>query len=353
MKETVTARELLLTHSRAYPLLSCRDVLKWIHQSVLGCGHMVASPDAALAHIRAEVATLAPDAPALIEPLGSNWSRVHLGYARNGLAPDTLGKLFYLSARQPVDGTRAIEPLLAEATVLAEQGAFPFSAAEWHAAVKDFRANGYPAQHHSEAFRAAYSPAYRVIANRYLPYLPLLCAVDRALERGSLTLAVEGGSASGKSTLGDLLATLYGCTVLHMDDFFLRPEQRTAERLGEIGGNVDRERVLTEVLLPLSAGRSVTYRPFDCSTGTLAAPVTAVPTPLTVVEGAYSMHPDLAPYYGLSVFLSVSPEQQHERILRRNTPALAKRFFEEWIPMETRYFEGMDVVARCDMVIEG
>ena len=55
-----------------------------------------------------------------------------------------------------------------------------------------------------------------------------------------------------------------------MDDFFLRPEQRTPERFSEPGGNVDRERFLSEVLLPLRQGEAVDYRRFDCATFTIA-----------------------------------------------------------------------------------
>ena len=50
-----------------------------------------------------------------------------------------------------------------------------------------------------------------------------------------------------------------------MDHFFLRPEQRTPERLRTPGENVDHERFLEEVLCPLRAGRVFWYRPFDCS----------------------------------------------------------------------------------------
>ena len=71
------------------------------------------------------------------------------------------------------------------------------------------------------------------------------------LQNGNAVIAIEGGSASGKTTLGALLETLYDCTVFHMDDFFLRPEQRTPERYAEVGGNIDRERFLEEVLIPL------------------------------------------------------------------------------------------------------
>ena len=49
-----------------------------------------------------------------------------------------------------------------------------------------------------------------------------------------------------------------------MDDFYLQPHQRTEERLAEPGGNVDRERFLQEVLIPLHEGHDAVYRVFDC-----------------------------------------------------------------------------------------
>ena len=63
------------------------------------------------------------------------------------------------------------------------------------------------------------------------------------------------------------------------------------------------------------------------------------------------MHPDLAPYYDLTVFLVVSAEKQRERILVRNTPAQAELFFDRWIPFEQRYFAALNVPERCDLTI--
>lgn len=181
--------------------------------------------------------------------------------------------------------------------------------------------------------------------------LPLLARIDRMLEQGRVTLAIEGGSASGKTTLGNLLEQVYACAVFHMDDFFLRPEQRTPKRFAEPGGNVDRERFLSEVLLPLTKNEQISYHRFDCSTFTLTPATTVTPTKLNVVEGVYSMHPDLAEYYDLSVFLEITPQQQERRIRKRNSPELAERFFLEWIPMECRYFDIMHVKERCDIQI--
>lgn len=179
----------------------------------------------------------------------------------------------------------------------------------------------------------------------------LVLRIDRMLESGRVNLAIDGGSASGKTTLGKLLEQIYGCTVFHMDDFFLRREQRIPERLAEPGGNIDRERFLEEVLLPLKKNSPVSYRRFDCSTLALDPPITLVPGRLNVIEGAYSMHPQLAEYYDLSVFLEVTPALQKKRIEKRNSPEMAKRFLEEWIPMEQRYFEAMKVKERCDIVL--
>ena len=164
-------------------------------------------------------------------------------------------------------------------------------------------------------------------------------------------VAIDGRCGSGKTTLATALAERIKAPVVHADDFFLRPEQRTAERLSEVGGNLDRERFAAEVLPSLIRGEDITYRPFDCSTRSLLPPVTVEATRLTVVEGAYSLHPAFGGYCDLSVYLDISPDRQRERICRRNSPPMAERFFSEWIPLETRYFEKTAVRDRVDLVI--
>jgi uridine kinase len=186
--------------------------------------------------------------------------------------------------------------------------------------------------------------------NREL-FLPLIEKIDNKLQNGSVIVAIEGGSASGKTTLGNILQETYDCSVFHMDDFFLRIEQRTSERFAEVGGNVDRERFLAEVLIPLSKNKPITYRKFDCSTFSLSSPITVTPKKLTIIEGAYSMHSELEKYYDLSVFLDISPELQKKRIENRNTPKMAKQFFDKWIPLENIYFSKTEAKKRCDLSI--
>lgn len=344
-------KRFLLDQCARYPALRPQDLLKALHQSVFGCGHFVTDDAAGLAYLREEL----PRADCSgIEPLDGGFCRVHLGLlAKTGLSEETLFHLFALSAETPCGTAAALEEKLADLLALAAEGRLPFSYKETAAAVEDWRKAGFPACHHSPAFWAAYAPAYRVVRREYAWAIPLLAAMDRRLaESPRLLMAIEGGSASGKSTLASLLARVYDCNVFHMDDFFLRPEQRTEERLAEPGGNVDRERFYEEVLEPLKTGKAVAFRRYDCQTQTLADPVTAAPKALNIVEGAYSMHPALADSYDLTVFLKIPPEVQRSRVLARNGPEVGERFFTRWIPLEQRYFDALDPAGRCDLILE-
>ncbi len=344
-------RKLLEEHLKAYPSLEIQDVFKFLFQSSFGCEHLVSSLDGAIGYISREYAELRPE-QGNIEPLDGGYSRVPLSYMDNGLTSETLGKLFFLSARKEENGQGDLKNKLNIAAQLVSEGVFPFSEKDFSDAVTEWERLGFPAVRHSQAFRDNYSPSYRVISNKYIPFLPLLAEIDKLISvKEKVTVAIEGGSASGKSTLGEMLSEIYNCTVFHMDDYFLPPEKRTKERLNEVGGNVDRERFLNEILLPLSRGEAVKYRKFDCGTMSLGEELQVDPERLVIVEGAYSMHPELEKYYDLTVFLDISTELQRERITRRNTPAFATRFFNEWIPLENIYFERTNIKSRCGLIV--
>lgn len=351
MEHNERTGKLLVSHYRAYPKLQLQDLFKYLYQSAFGCEHMVSSLEDAIERIREEGKTLSGNGRSQVDLLDGAYSRVPLACFGEGLSAETLAKLFFYSAKEEPNGRLKLERGLTAAGELVRGGELPFSQKEFENAVEEWREKGYPAVHHSQTFREAYRPAYRVVANRYVNFLPLFVKLDRLLEKGPAVVALEGGSASGKTTLGEVLEKLYDCTVFHMDDFFLRPEQRTPQRYGEPGGNVDRERFLEEVLLPLKKKEPVAYRRFDCSSWKLGPLVEVTPKRLTVVEGAYSMHPELAPYYDFSVFLSISPELQRDRIEKRNSPKIAQRFYGEWIPLEQVYFSKTKAQERCGLSI--
>ena len=347
-----TVTEYLLAHCAAYPALEAEDLLKALHQGALGCGHLRPDAPETLAGLRAELAGCAP-AEAPVEALpGDVYCRLPLALARYlGLRAETVLGLQRRAAAPVPGGQALLEQWTGELEDLAPR--LPWPAARTREAAESFRRAGFPPCRHSPAVRAAYAPAYRVILRRDVWFLPLLSGIDRTCAgRERTVVALEGGSASGKTTLAAALRQIYGCEVFHMDDFFLQPWQRTPQRLAQPGGNVDRERFFQEVLRPLRRGEPVCWRRFDCHAGRLLEPQTVRPGTLTVVEGAYSMHPDLAEAYDFSAFLRISPELQRRRVQQRNTPREQEQFFSRWIPLEQAYFDALDPLGRCDLILE-
>ena len=155
-------KQFFLEQCARYPALRPGDLLKALHQSVFGCGHFVTDEAAGLTYLREE---LPKAACAEIEPLDGGFCRVHLGVLKEtGLAAETLFRLFALSAETPCGTQAELEEKLADLLELAAEGRLPFSCEEAAAAAEEWRRDGFPACHHSPAFRAAYAPAYRVAA---------------------------------------------------------------------------------------------------------------------------------------------------------------------------------------------
>ena len=350
MNNTRKTKSLLIEHCRAYPKAQLQDIFKYIYQSAYGCEHMITSLEAVTERIKKEYES-SPRNHQPVVSLDSDFCRVPLSVLDTGISPETLGRLFFLSAKKEVGKTDALlEKLKASRELIAEKK-LPFGLEDFDMALSKWEGTGFQSISHSEAFRNEYSPSYRVIAKEYVPYLPLFAELDRRLRKSDVRLALEGGSAVGKTTLASTLSSIYDCNVFHMDDFFLQPHQRTPERFAEAGGNVDRERFIAEVLEPLNNGKTVRYRKFDCSEMKLGDYTEVEKKRLTVIEGAYSMHPEMADSYDLSVLLTVPEDIQRERIKKRNTPEMAKRFFNEWIPMEEKYFSELGIKEKCGMVI--
>ncbi len=348
-------KDFLLDQYARYPYLHTQDLVKAMYQNLFGCGHLVT--EQGFARLEEEIRTCQVPAsgqmPPLVEPLSGAFCRVHLQpLANSGLNSRTLFRLFELSAGQPTGSMEEFNRQLTALTQLADSGLLPLQVEDVRAFVATYRKAGCPPVHHSEEFRSNYCPAYRVIRADYARFLRLFAAIDDKLpHRHPLLVAIEGGSASGKTTLAALLKRVYDANVFHMDDFFLQAYQRTPERFAQPGGNVDYERFRQEVLEPLRAQQPVVHRKLDCSTMTLSEPIHTPPKQLNVVEGAYSMHPVLAEYYDISVFLSIGPQTQAARLLKRNGAHMQQRFLNEWIPLENQYFDFYNIPKLCSLHI--
>ncbi len=170
-------------------------------------------------------------------------------------------------------------------------------------------------------------------------------------EKKPLIIAIDGRCASGKSTLAEKLAQKLDCNIIHTDDFYLQPFQRTEERYLEPGGNLDRERLADEILLPLSKGEKPFYRPFLCQTMDFGEEIELKDKKIYIIEGSYSCHNELRGFYDITVFVTTDKDTQRKRILERNGEEELKSFLEKWIPLEEKYFETFDIMSNAHIII--
>lgn len=332
-----------------HPCMQPRDALKMCYQAAFGAEHLLRDPGAAAAYLRDELSACPADpGQPLTEALSPDTCRVNLAAWKSAGLPEAwLGEMFLRSCAPRQNGGERFLRFL-EAVDAAAGSLLPFSREDWQREKRAYLAQGVRPVHHSEAYRAAERPAYRVIEYRYARMLPLLAAVGRARP---CVVALDGRCASGKTTLAGDMAAICGASVLHMDDFFLPKELRTPERLRAPGGNVHYERFLTDALPGLKSGKAFAYPRFDCGAMALRGERAVPAASLYIVEGAYSCHPALGEYMTLRAFSDITPEEQQRRILARNGKAGLDQFNARWIPMEERYFSYYAVREKADLIL--
>jgi len=363
----MSLKTLLLKQYDRHPRMQIQDMVKLIYQSEFAGGHLIEDEEESLNKLQEECCSLgqhslhgnkADDADRKIsddafEYIGSNLCRFHLVALKySSISLKTVNRFFTCTAGSTRGSIPCFEEKLEVLRQCCEEGYLPFSSDELEAYLSAYKKEGYPPVRHSEIYRAAYSPAYRIVKSGYRDFFEVFCRIDSLMEsKDRVNIAIDGNSGAGKSTLAALIGNVYGCGIFHMDDFFLTPELKTEERLKEAGGNVDYVRFRQEVIDGINSGREFQYRAYDCRQMILGQPVLVTPRKLNIIEGSYSMHPTLIDNYDLKIFLHVDEMEQNARILQRNGVDMLKRFLFEWIPLENSYFKEYNIEGQSDLVI--
>ncbi len=326
--------DIIKKHRECYPLMEVQDVAKLLYQSEFGGGHLIADPERSLKRIQEEFQVMDKDAISHlpeVEWIGDGMCRIYLSCLAKGMRAEVLNDIFVASANRKKGTAEGLEQKIALYCKENQSEEVSMFFEKW-------KAEGYPMMSHSNSYREAYKPAYRVVEASAAKIYEIIRTVEEA--KRPFVVAIEGMSASGKSTLGELLHKNYpSSNLFHMDDYFLQPHQRTEERLAEAGGNVDYERIKEEIIAKLEDKEGFTYYPFDCQTQSIQEGVQVPWSDLTFVEGCYSQHPYFGTYYDFGIFCEIAAEEQVERIRKRNGEFMLKRFQEEWIPRENQYFK--------------
>lgn len=180
MKEYTKTKKSILNHFYRYPNMQLEDLCKFLFHSAFGCDHLISSLQKAEEYLSCEYNELKPT-DCQIEKLDGDYSRVYLGILNKGLKSKTLAKLFFLSAKKEEKGVYLLQDKLAvlKDLILAKQ--LPFNYDNFCSFYSEWKNLNYPAIRHSKKFNEEYRPSYRVISNRFIPYLFLLVKIDKKL----------------------------------------------------------------------------------------------------------------------------------------------------------------------------
>jgi uridine kinase len=178
---------------------------------------------------------------------------------------------------------------------------------------------------------------------------------------GRVLVGIDGLGGSGKSQLASALAAAMArigaapVSVVHGDDFYLPSAARVAgdAAVKPIGADVDWHRLRADVLEPLRAGREARYRVYDWDRDALGAFCTVRPGGITLVEGVYTLRPELRGLYDTRIWVECPREIRLARGLARDGEAARARWEHDWMPAEDRYVAECRPAAGVDLVVSG
>lgn len=166
---TSNAVQALAFDLAGHPEAEAADLYKFLHQAMFGAGHAVSDSDRAADFLQSEIAALGPTeaGEAWCDTLGGDpfLVRVNLRpFVANGFDPADLVEAFVETAA----AVHGDPQQMGVALDLVVRWLSSEKRKDLANAVEDLgremESRGYPAVHHSRAYREAYRPAYRVVA---------------------------------------------------------------------------------------------------------------------------------------------------------------------------------------------
>lgn len=338
---------------KKYPKQELQDILKMLYQNEFGPKHIANNEIECFKSFSKEFQTVQYNKDEeLFENIGYNALRLNLKAIPKDTDLNYLNKIIVKSADDFCGTNERLVIKFGLLVVMAENNEIPFDIQKVRDETNAFAKNGFKPISHSDIYKENYSPSYRVISKKYRTLVEAVIGLRKLdTAKSHIVINIDGNSASGKTTLAKNLAKLLNAELVHCDDFFLPTELRTEERLNEVGGNIHYERLKTEVIDNLRKPKVISYKAFDCQSGTYKENRFLMNKKFVLVEGAYSSHPYFENYSDFKIFLTCDKETQRERILNRNGEKMLERFLNEWIPKEAKYFEKFKTEENSDLVI--
>ena len=160
---------IIRNHAERYPKMQIQDIYKLAHQAAMGSEHHFIDPRTMIKNLNEEInqlSDLSSNEP-MIDPISPDGEivRVHLRpFLRSNEDISLLADAFQVTASSYRGQTKNLK-VFWENTI--DTNLFPSNL--MNKFFKKMEEMNFPAVHHSEPYRLAYQPAYRVIWKKFLP----------------------------------------------------------------------------------------------------------------------------------------------------------------------------------------
>lgn len=160
-------------HIKHHPKAQPQDIYKLCFQAAFGAEHLLRDEEKARQYLQREYESVEimqaesdADSLSILEWIAPEVVRVHLaGYKAKGFSVEILFRAFVDSAREFKGEKKTLEEYLSVIKQMALDGEMNFTVEEW---VTFCDGREIAPVHHSNIFREAYKPAYRVITGKYI-----------------------------------------------------------------------------------------------------------------------------------------------------------------------------------------
>jgi hypothetical protein len=158
---------------------------------------------------------------------------------------------------------------------------------------------------------------------------------------GSLVVAVDGNSASGKTTFATRLAQALGAPLVHTDDVAWHHSFFDWWPL-----------LVERVLEPFRSGHAINWTPEAWIARGREGSILVPAAPVLVVEGVSASRRELADLTDVAIWMDVDPRLAEQRGLERDGPE-GRAFWFEWQAAEDAFLAEDRPWERAMLIVDG
>lgn len=168
-------------------------------------------------------------------------------------------------------------------------------------------------------------------------------------------VAIDGLAGAGKSTLATRICQTLDKVVTVRADHFYKPigqsQQNHLKPRDKYLQYFDWQRLLDTVMLPVLGGSEARYQYHDWADDTIVGWRSVTPENLVIIDGVFTIRPELRSFYSATVFIDTPREQRLERLLSRSYDDIS--WIEHWTSAEDWYTSNIQPAKYADIILDG